>query len=320
MMLVESMTLTEKILALKKEKNALIIAHYYQEPEIQDLADYVGDSLGMAAYAQKMPNKVAAVCGVKFMAETIKAMNMDKKVLLPDLNAGCSLADSCTPEVFAFFKKKYPDAFVMTYVNSSLAVKAMSDVIVTSSNAVDIAKQIPAGRKILFAPDQHLGHFVAKQAGREMIFFPGNCFIHTSFSAKEMYRLKQEYPDALIVAHPECEEPVLNAADFIGSTSKILDFTQKSPAQKFIVMTEPGIIHQMKKACPDKIFLEGPDLSGCACNVCPHMKLNTLEKLLSCLDLEQPEILIEESLARQALLPIQRMMDMSFKNSVAKTG
>lgn len=302
-----------KIRNITKHKNALIIAHYYQEPEIQDLADYVGDSLGMAAYAQKATNNLVAVCGVKFMAETIKAMNMGKKIVLPDLNAGCSLADSCTPEVFAFFKKKHPNAFVMTYVNSSLRVKAMSDVVVTSSNAVDIARQVPKDRPILFAPDQHLGHFVAKQAGREMIFFPGNCFIHTSFSAKEMYRIQQEHPGALIVAHPECEEAVLNAADFIGSTSKILEFTQKSPAQIFIVMTEPGIIHQMKKACPDKVFLEGPDLSGCACNVCPHMKLNTLEKLYQCLHDEQPEIRIEENLARQALVPIQHMMDMTFR-------
>lgn len=313
------MTPAEKIIALKKQKNALIIAHYYQDAEIQDLADYVGDSLGMAAYAQSQPHKLVAVCGVRFMAETIKAMNMDKTVVLPDLNAGCSLADSCTPEVFAFFKKRHPDAFVMTYVNSSLAVKAMSDVIVTSSNAVDIARQIPAHQKILFAPDQHLGRFVAKEAGREMVFFPGNCFIHTSFSAKEMMRIKQEHPDALIVAHPECEEVVLNAADFIGSTSKILEFTKSSPAQTFIVMTEPGIIHQMKKSCPTKTFLAGPDLSGCACNVCPHMRLNTLEKLGTCLESEQPEIHIDPTLAKQALIPIQRMMEMTFRPAASKT-
>lgn len=306
------MTLTEKILSLKKEKNALVIAHYYQEAGIQDLADYVGDSLGMAVHAQNMPNRLVVVCGVRFMAETIKAMNMDKTVVLPDLNAGCSLADSCTPEVFAFFKKKYPDAFVMTYVNSSLAVKAMSDVIVTSSNAVDIAKKIPTEQKILFAPDQHLGRFIAKKAGREMVFFPGNCFIHTSFSAKEMMRIKQEHPDALIVAHPECEEVVLNVADFIGSTSRILEFTKTSFAQKFIVMTEPGIIHQMQKSSPEKTFLAGPDLSGCACNVCPHMRLNTLEKLHDCLDLEEPKIEIDADLAQKALLPVQRMMEMTF--------
>ena len=305
------MSLTEKILALKKEKNALIIAHYYQEPDIQDLADYVGDSLGMAVFAQKMDNHLVVVCGVRFMAETIKAMNMKKKIVLPDLNAGCSLADSCTPEVFDFFKKKYPDAFVMTYVNSSLKIKAMSDVICTSSNAVDIAKKVTPGRRILFAPDQHLGRFVAKQACREMVFFPGNCFIHTSFSAKEMHRLKLQHPDSMIVAHPECEESVLNASDFIGSTNKILEFVKTNPAKKFIVMTEPGIIHQMKKSCPDKVFLEGPDLNGCACNVCPHMKLNTLEKLHACLDDDSPEILIEANLAEQALVSIHRMMEMT---------
>ena len=304
--------ITGKIKALKAKKNAIIIAHYYQEPEIQDLADYVGDSLGMAVYAQKQNHPLAVVCGVRFMAETIKAMNLSKKVILPDLKAGCSLADSCTKEVFQYFKNKHKDAFVMTYVNSSLEIKAMSDVIVTSSNALGITKQVPKNQKILFAPDQHLGRHIAKQAERDMILFPGNCFVHTSFSQKEMFRIKQEYPDALIIAHPECEETILNAADFIGSTSSLLKFTQENPAKKFIVMTESGILHQMKKLSPKKIFLAGPDLSGCACNICPHMKLNTLEKLLTCLENESPEIKIEGDLARQALRPLSRMMEMTF--------
>lgn len=301
-----------EILKLKRDKNALIIAHFYQEPEIQDLADYVGDSLGMAVYAKNAGASLAVVCGVKFMAETIKAMNMDKKILLPDLNAGCSLADSCTPAVFDYFKSKHPNPFVMTYVNSSLEIKAMSDVIVTSSNAVEVAKRAPKDRTLIFGPDQHLGRYVAKQAGRDMVFFPGNCFIHTSFSAQEMFKLKVKHPDALIIAHPECEDVILNHADYIGSTNKLLQFTKENPAQKFIVMTEAGIIHQMKKICPEKIFIEGPDLSGCACNICPHMKLNTLEKLHNCLLNETPEIQIDPKLAVQALKPLDRMIEMTY--------
>lgn len=301
----------DKILELKNKKNAIIIAHYYQEAEIQDLADYVGDSLGMAVYARQQNAPLAVVCGVRFMAETIKAMNMEKAVLLPDLNAGCSLADSCTPAIFSYFKSKHPGAFVMTYVNSSLEIKALSDVIVTSSNAVEIAKKAPADRKLIFGPDQHLGKFVAKQAGREMTFFPGNCFVHTSFSAGEMFKIKEKHPHALIVAHPECEESILNHADFIGSTSKILEFVKTSDATCFIVMTEPGIIHQMRKACPEKEFIEGPDVSGCACNVCPHMKLNTLEKIYQCLLEENPQVEIDTNLAKQALKPLDKMIEMT---------
>lgn len=296
---------------LKTQKKALIIAHYYQEPEIQDLADYVGDSLGMAQFAQKSNAPMAVVCGVRFMAESIKAMNMDKIVLLPDLNAGCSLADTCTAQVFAHFKAHHPHDYVMTYVNSSLEVKAMSDVICTSSNAVKIAQKIPAGKKILFGPDQHLGRYVAKQTGREMILFPGNCFIHTAFSAEAMFKLKIEHPDALIVAHPECEEVVLNHADHIGSTSQLIQFTKDNPAQSFIVMTEPGVIHQMQLLSPHKTFLEGPDLAGCACNVCPHMRLNTLEKIHHCLDTQSPEIHIDLALAKAALKPLAKMMELT---------
>ncbi|MBI2340742.1 MAG: quinolinate synthase NadA [Deltaproteobacteria bacterium] len=298
---------------LKKEKNALIIAHYYQEPEIQDVADYVGDSLGMALYANKQKCKIAVVAGVKFMAETIKVLNPRKKILLPDLNAGCSLADSCTPEIFKYFLSKHPGVFVMTYVNSSLEIKALSDVICTSSNALKIARQIPADQQIIFGPDQHLGRFIMKKLGRPMILFPGNCFVHMSFSAKEMVRLKERYPDSAIIAHPECQEVVLNHAEFVGSTSQLLKFTQESPKKRFIVMTEEGIIHQMKKASPDKEFIPGPDLEGCSCNQCPHMKLNTMEKLIDCLEKEEPEIVIKPQLAKAALKPLQKMVEMTKK-------
>jgi quinolinate synthase len=301
----------DQILERKKEKQALIIAHYYQEAAIQDIADYVGDSLGMAIFAQKTQNPMAVVCGVRFMAETIKVMNPHKKILLPDLNAGCSLADSCTPAVFSYFKSKYPGAFVMTYVNSSLEIKAMSDVIVTSANAVKIAQKLPQEQKIIFAPDQHLGKYVAKQAGRELILFPGNCFVHTSFSAQEMFKIKETHPNAPIIAHPECEDVVLSHADFIGSTSQLLEYTQKNPTLEFIVMTEAGILHQMQKASPHKKFIMGPDLSGCSCNECPHMKLNTLEKVLHCLENETPQIEVNSDLAQKTLVPLAKMMEMT---------
>ena len=306
------MDIVKELKSLRQKKNAIIIAHYYQEAEIQEIADYVGDSLGMAVHAQKTDAEIAVVCGVKFMAETIKAMNMEKKVLLPDVNAGCSLADSCTPKIFDYFKSKHDNPFVMTYVNSSLEVKAMSDVIVTSSNAVEIAKKVPKDRTLIFGPDQHLGRYVSEQSGREMTLFPGNCFVHTSFSAKAMHKLKVDHPDALIIAHPECEQAVLSVADFIGSTGKMLQFTKESDAKEFIVMTEAGIVHQMKKASPNKTFHEGPDLTGCACNVCPHMKLNTMEKLLNCLQNESPQIEIDPELAKAALKPLDKMMELTF--------
>lgn len=300
-----------EIKALKKQKNALIIAHYYQEPAIQDLADYVGDSLGMAIYAKEKDCDMAVVCGVKFMAETFKVMNPHKKILLPDVNAGCSLADSCTPQIFEYFKSKHPNAFVMTYVNSSLEVKALSDVIVTSSNAVKIARQIPKDRPIIFGPDQHLGRYVAKKTKRDLILFPGNCFVHTSFSAKEMHQIKADYPKAKIIAHPECEDSILQHADFIGSTSQLLQYTQNDKADTFIIMTEAGILHQMQKLSPHKKFILGPDLSGCACNECPHMKLNTLEKIYLSLKNEEPEVFVDKEMAEKALIPLNRMMEMS---------
>jgi len=301
----------EQLIELKKSKKAILIAHYYQESQIQDAADFIGDSYAMAMYANKQESKLVIVAGVKFMGETIKVLNPDKKILLPDLNAGCSLADSCTPQVFSHFKAKYPGAFVMTYINSSLAIKAMSDVICTSSNAVKIASQIPKDKKIIFGPDQHLGRYVAKKLGREMILFPGNCFVHTSFSYKELASLKAQHPQANVVAHPECEDSILSQADFIGSTSELLKYTQDSEANTFIVLTEPGIIHQMKLKNPQKTFLMGPDLDGCACNECPHMKLNTIQKVINCLKDETPEIIInsrDASLARPAL---DRMIEMA---------
>lgn len=301
----------EEIKKLKKEKNALIIAHYYQEPEIQDLADYVGDSYGMALYANKQDCPIAVVCGVRFMAETIKVLNPDKKILLPDLNAGCSLADSCTPEVFSYFLSQQENPFVMTYINSSLEIKALSDVICTSSNAIKIAKQVPLDRKIVFGPDQHLGRHVMKALGREVALFPGNCFVHLSFSAKEIIKLKLKHPQAKIVAHPECEETILQMADHIGSTSQLLKYTQDSESQEFIVLTEPGIVHQMQKTSPHKTFILGPDIDGCACNICPHMRLNTLEKIYACLRDETPEMQVNEKLARQALRPLEKMIEMA---------
>lgn len=305
------MNLVQKIKELKNKKNALLIAHYYQESEIQDLADYVGDSLGMALYANKQDCKIGVVAGVKFMAETIKVLNPDKKILLPDLNAGCSLADSCTPPVFEYFLSKHPGAFVMTYVNSSLEIKALSDVICTSSNALKLASQIPKEREIIFAPDQHLGRYIMKKLGRPMILFPGACFVHQSFSQKELVKLKTRHPDALLIAHPECEEAILNMADFVGSTSQLLNFTQESKNKKFIVLTEEGILHQMKKASPKKEFIMGPDLEGCSCNQCPHMKLNTLEKLYECLEKESPEIILDPVLAKAAKKPLDKMIEMT---------
>lgn len=305
------MTMIPDIKRLKGEKDALIIAHFYQESEIQDIADYVGDSLGMAVYASRQTCRVAVVAGVKFMAETIKVLNPEKKILLPDLNAGCSLADSCTPEVFSYFLSKHPGAFVMTYVNSSLKIKAMSDVICTSSNAVTIAKKIPRDRAVVFGPDQHLGRFISKKLGRPLILFPGNCFVHLSFSSKELVKLKMTHPDAAIIAHPECEDAVLAQADFVGSTSQLLQYTEEVRRDKFIVLTEEGIIHQMKKASPHKTFIMGPDLEGCSCNQCPHMKLNTMDKIIQCLEREEPEIKIDKSLLIKARRPLDKMVEMS---------
>ncbi|MCI0571859.1 MAG: quinolinate synthase NadA [Myxococcaceae bacterium] len=303
--------LEQDIARLKKELNAVILAHYYQDSEIQDLADFVGDSLALAQAAAKTEADVIVFCGVHFMAETAKILNPTRQVLLPDLDAGCSLADRCPPAAFKAFKSRYPDHFVVTYVNSSAAVKAMSDVIVTSSNAEKIVRRIPADRKILFAPDQHLGRHVMKQTGRDMVLWPGSCMVHEIFSEKKLLQLKVQHPEAEVVAHPECEQRVLQHADFVGSTKALLEHVLKSPKRQFIVVTEVGILHQMKKGAPDKEFIAAPPDSGCACNECPHMKLNSMEKLHRCMRDRRPELLLTPDLQAAARVPLERMLEWS---------
>jgi quinolinate synthase len=305
------MNINEEILKEKKRLNATIVAHYYQEDEIQDLADCVGDSLALAQYCERTDADVIVFCGVKFMAETAKILNPIKKVLLPDLEAGCSLADSCPPAAFKYFKSKLNNPYVVMYINSNPEVKALSDVICTSSNAVKIINSIPPDREILFGPDRHLGSYLMKKSGRKMTLWQGVCIVHETFNLKKLLSLKNEHPDAQVIAHPECEEVILQEAHFIGSTSSLLKYTQTSPSKKFIVLTESGIIHQMKKASPDKIFIEGPNDSGCACNECPYMRLNTLEKLLACMKNEAPEIVMDENLRQQAYLPLKKMLELS---------
>jgi len=300
--------LEQEIVRLKRELNAVILAHYYQEGEIQDLADFVGDSLQLAQQAKTTKADVIVFAGVHFMAETAKILNPDKLVLLPDLAAGCSLADRCPADKFALFKKQHPDHFVVSYVNCSAAVKAMSDVICTSSNAAKLVSKIPADQKILFAPDQHLGRYVMKQTGREMVLWPGSCQVHEVFSEKKLVQLKVRYPEAKVLAHPECEERVLALADYIGSTKGILEYAMKSEGKQFIVVTEVGIIHQMKKHAPDKEFIPAPPDANCACNECPYMKLNTLEKLYLCMRDRKPEITMPEEIRQRALVPLERML------------
>ena len=300
-----------EIARLKKELNAVILAHYYQESEIQDVADFVGDSLALAQQAEKTKADTIVFCGVHFMAETAKILNPDKLVLLPDLAAGCSLSDRCPPDKFKAFKERYPDHFVATYVNSSAAVKAMSDVIVTSSNAVKIIEKVPRDRKIIFAPDQHLGRWVTQKTGREMVLWPGSCMVHEIFSEKLLTQLKVQHPKAKVVAHPECEAPVLKLADYIGSTKQLLEFTQKDAATEFIVVTEVGIIHQMEKASPGKKFIPAPPDNGCACNECPHMRLNTMEKLYLCMKNRTPKLELPPGLGEAALKPLKLMLEWS---------
>ncbi len=305
--------LFEEIARLKRSLNAVILGHYYQDPDIQDVADFIGDSLQLAQEAAKTKADVIVFCGVHFMAETAKILNPDKLVLVPDLLAGCSLADGCPADAFARFKAKYPDHFVVSYVNCSAGVKALSDVIVTSSNAKKICARIPKERPILFAPDQHLGRYLMKEIGRDMVLWPGSCQVHELFSEKKILQLKSRHPNALVVAHPECEAPVLEHADHIGSTRSILDFVVASKNAEFIIATEPGIIHQMEQKTKgqNKTFIPAPPNSACACNECPHMKLNTLEKLYLCMKLKTPELVMDPELQKKALLPIQRMLEWS---------
>lgn len=303
--------LFEAIEDLKKELNAVILAHYYQDPDIQDVADYIGDSLGLSRQAAETNADVIVFAGVHFMAETAKILNPTKQVLLPDLDAGCSLADSCPPEAFAAFKAQYPGHLVISYINCTAQIKAMSDIICTSSNAVKIVQQIPADQPIIFAPDQNLGRYVMEQTGRDLVLWPGSCMVHETFSEKKLVQLQMEYPDAEIIAHPECESAVLRHAHYIGSTTALLKYAQASPKQQFIVVTEPGIIHQMEKEAPGKQFIPAPPMASCACNECPHMRLNTLEKLYLAMKNRQPEITLPEDLRQAALAPMQRMLAMS---------
>ncbi len=303
--------LFDEIGRLKKEKNAVILAHYYQESEIQDVADYIGDSLGLAQQAEKTNADIIVFAGVHFMAETAKILNPGKKVLLPDLKAGCSLSDSAPPHLFKRFKDEHPDHLVISYINCSAGIKALSDIICTSSNAKKIVDSLPEDQKIIFAPDKNLGAYINKQSGREMVLWNGSCMVHEIFSREKITKLKVRYPNAKVIAHPECEDVVLEIADFIGSTSQLLKFVKDNEATEFIVATEPGILYQMQKNAPEKELIPAPPDNSCACNECPHMKLNTLEKLYLCLKYELPEITMEEELRLQALKPIRRMMDMS---------
>lgn len=304
--------LEEEIYRLKKELNAVILAHYYQESEIQDIADFVGDSLELARKAKTTPAEVIVFAGVHFMAETAKILNPDKLVLLPDLEAGCSLAEGCPAEDFKTFRKKHPDHIAITYINCSADVKALSDIICTSSSAEKIINNIPADQKILFSPDRNLGKYLIKKTGREMLLWDGSCVVHETFSERKILDLKIKYPQAKLISHPECEEPILMHSDFIGSTSKLLNFVQDDSSSQYIIATETGIIHQMKKAVPYKEFIPAPpEDDTCSCNECPYMKLNTLEKLFLCMKNKSPEIVIDEETRKKALIPIERMLEMS---------
>lgn len=306
-----TLDLIDAIHKLKRDKNAIILAHYYQEPEIQDIADYIGDSLGLSQQAATTEADVIVFAGVHFMAETAKILSPDKKVLLPDLKAGCSLSDSCPPHLFAKFKEQYPDHLVITYVNCTAELKALSDIVCTSSNAVQIVESLPLDQKIIFGPDRNLGNYVRKKTGRDLVLWNGACMVHEIFSQDRINQLKIEYPDAKFIAHPECEPELLESADYIGSTSGLLLYTQKSEASTFIVATESGILHQMQKASPNKTFIPAPPNNLCACNDCPYMKLNTLEKLYNCMKYELPEIDLPIDVIDRARRPIERMLEIS---------
>ncbi len=296
---------------LKKEKNAVIRAHYYHEPDIQDIADYIGDSLGLAQEAQKTNADMIVFAGVHFMAETAKILNPTKKVVIPDFKAGCSLSDSCPPPLFQKFKEQHPDHVVVSYINCSAGIKALSDVIVTSSNARVIVESFPKDQKIIFAPDKNLGAYINKVTGRDMLLWNGACMVHEIFSLEKITRLKHQHPEAKLIAHPECEEPLLRMADYIGSTTGLLKYTREDDATAYIVATETGILHQMEKASPEKTFIPAPPDNSCACNDCPHMKRNTLEKLYLCMKYEMPDIIMDETLRLAAKKPIDRMLEIS---------
>ncbi len=291
--------------------NAIILAHYYQAPEIQDIAHFIGDSLDLSKKAANNDADIIIFCGVHFMAETAKILSPNKTVLLPDIDAGCSLADDCPADEFQKFRDKNPDHFVVSYINCTAEVKAQSDLICTSSNAVSLVKKIPKDKKIIFAPDQNLGRWVQKNSGRELKLWPGSCIVHETFSEEALLKLKYKKTNAKVIAHPECSQNLLELSDFIGSTSKLLDFVTNDRSDTYIVLTEPGIIHQMKKKEPNKKFIEVPDIYGCKCNECPYMKLNTLEKILDCLKNNSPSIELDPEIIKKAYNPIKRMLDMS---------
>lgn len=303
--------LFEAIRQLKVEKNAIILAHYYQDADIQDIADYIGDSLGLSQQAAKTQADMIVFAGVHFMAETAKILCPNKKVVLPDLDAGCSLADSCPPDAFKAFREAHPDHLVISYINCTAEIKAMTDIVCTSSNAVQIVNSLPKDQKIIFAPDKNLGRYVIEKTGRDMLLWDGSCMVHEIFSREKIVRLRQRHPEALLIAHPECETPVLELADFIGSTTALLKFAHENPASAFIVATESGILHQMTRQNPRKTFIPAPPDNQCACNDCPHMKRNTLEKVYRCMRDEQPEIHIPEPIRIPAEKSIRAMLDIS---------
>nr|WP_321374504.1 quinolinate synthase NadA [uncultured Bacteroides sp.] len=310
----KSIDLKAAIDSLRKEKNAVILAHYYQTGDIQDIADYVGDSLALAQWAAKTEADIIVLCGVHFMGETAKILCPDKKVLVPDLNAGCSLADSCPADKFAQFVKEHPDHTVISYVNTTAAVKAVTDIVVTSTNAKQIVESFPKDEKLIFGPDRNLGNYINSVTNRSMLLWDGACHVHEQFSVEKIVELKKQYPDALILAHPECKSAVLALADFVGSTAAILKYAVKSDKKNFIVSTESGIIHEMRKQCPEKNFIPAPPIdSTCGCNECNFMRLNTLEKLYNCLKHEWPTIEVDEAVAKEAVKPIKRMLEVSEK-------
>ena len=306
-----SLDLFVEIEKLKKQKNAIILAHYYQEPDIQDVADYIGDSLGLAQQAEKTNAEIIVFAGVHFMAETAKILNPSKKVLLPDLNAGCSLADSAPADLFKRFKDKNSERLVISYINCSAEIKALSDIICTSSNAEKIIESVVKDQPIIFAPDKNLGAYLNKKTGREMLLWNGACMVHEIFSLEKIIKLKIRHPKAKLIAHPECESFILNIADYIGSTTQLLKYTQTNSASEYIVATETGILHEMQKTNPSKTFIPAPPENNCACNDCPHMKLNTLEKLYLCIQYELPEITMNEELRKRAKKPIDQMLQIS---------
>lgn len=305
--------LKEQILRLKKEKNAVILAHYYQQPEIQEVADYVGDSLGLSQEAEKVNADIIVFAGVHFMAETAKLLNPKKKVLLPDLNAGCSLADSCPPDIFKKFIEAHPNHIVITYVNCSAEIKALSHLVCTSSNAEKIVNSVPENIPIIFAPDKNLGNYINKKTGRKMLLWDGSCVVHEAFSLDKLIALHKEHPNAAIIAHPESETHILETASYIGSTSGMIDYVQKSPKTEFIVATEAGILYKMQEAVPNKVLIPAPAMEDntCACSECAYMKLNTLRKLYDCLANETPEVTVPKAVAEKAIVPIQRMLELS---------